>query len=155
MASGLLIDAADALVAAIEAKIDDETFSADLAVEWQDDLYFELEKADEKPKVWVKGWKFRYFTDPRGITLCEFVIPVVLRRKIHPGKTQKEKYRETEKIAADLTEFVRGLGLAFDGNEAVCFEADGETANEFYNQTGVYLNEITTRWRMAWDEDDE
>jgi hypothetical protein len=155
MSDGLLLDAADALVARIQVKIDDLTFPGTVA--YQDDPYFELEKAQKEPETWVVDMGMVRETGGQSITLAEFVLAVIVRRKIATGANQKSECRAAIKLTDDLDQFIRGMLLAIGENEAVCIKTDRSPARDHaaYHNDGLYLAEITTHWRMVTDDDED
>jgi hypothetical protein len=154
MSDGLLLDAADALAARIQTKIDDNTFPGTVA--YQDDPYFELEKAPKEPETWIVDMGMVRETGGQSITLAEFVLAVIVRRKINTGANQKSECRAAIKLTDDLDQFIRGMLLAIGDNEAVCIKTDRSPSRDHaaYHNDGLYLAEITTHWRMVTDDDD-
>jgi hypothetical protein len=154
MSDGILLDAADALVAAIQAKIDNAEFPGTVA--WQDDPYFELEKAKTTPETWVVDFGITQQTNHQSITLVEFVLAVIVRQKLSTGESQKAECRAASKFTADLETFCRNLELSVGDNAAVCFKTDRTPArsHEMLQRDGLYLAEITTHWRMVTDFED-
>lgn len=155
MSDNLLMDAADALVAAIRYEVG-MRFPGMMEVAWQDDPYFELENAPAHPAVWVVDLGEVRETDRQSITVAEFVLAVIVRQKVAPGDGQANECRGLNAILSNLADFIRNRELVIGANSAVCFKTDRNPARnlEFYHNDGVYLAEITTHWRMVTDDDE-